>query len=410
MNIHADDFPEGAPPPQVEEQPRSLRSIVKDDSRMLARRLAEHQAANFPPNSAKTFRRLAPGEAACILGVTESYLRQLAPPAPNRERRTFSLEDLAKLRQTLAAKSRPAGKYLPHRSASEKLQVVAIMNFKGGSAKTTTAAHFAQHLALSGYRTLAVDLDPQASLTTLHGLNELDGIPSGTTMFGAIQQSGALLPTTDIIRKTFIPFLDIIPASLELQEFEFQTPTALMDAQNKRAESRPILNRVDAALTQVTDQYDVIVIDCPPQLGYLAISALMASTSVLVTVHPQMLDVASLTHFLEMLGDLFDVIVNASGGTEVNYEWFRYLITRYKPSDGPQTQMTAFLRSLFKERVLVHPAIESSAIANAGLTNQTLYEIDRREITRSTYDRAMDSIKTVNEELDALIRKTWGRA
>src|SRR5690606_32247380 len=68
-------------------------------------------------------------------------------------------------------------RYLPHRTAGEKLQVVAVANFKGGAAKTTTAVHLAQYLALRGYRVLLVDLDSQASLTALFGLQpdlELD--------------------------------------------------------------------------------------------------------------------------------------------------------------------------------------------------------------------------------------------
>ncbi len=59
--------------------------------------------------------------------------------------------------------------YIRHRRDDEGLQVISLVNFKGGSAKTTTSAHLAQYLALRGYRTLAIDLDPQASLTTLLG-------------------------------------------------------------------------------------------------------------------------------------------------------------------------------------------------------------------------------------------------
>ena len=76
----------------------------------------------------------------------------------------------------------------------EKLQVVAVMNFKGGSAKTTTSAHLAQYLALRGYRVLAIDLDPQASLSALFGHQpELD-VGEGETLYGAIRYEE---PATD---------------------------------------------------------------------------------------------------------------------------------------------------------------------------------------------------------------------
>ncbi|TIW02489.1 MAG: plasmid partitioning protein RepA, partial [Mesorhizobium sp.] len=76
---------------------------------------------------------------------------------------------LLEMRQYLDRNSRAAAKYVPHRRNTEHLQIIAVVNFKGGSAKTTTAAHLAQHLALTGHRVLAIDLDPQASLSALHG-------------------------------------------------------------------------------------------------------------------------------------------------------------------------------------------------------------------------------------------------
>ncbi len=110
-----------------------------------------------------------------LLGVTDSYLRQTAAAMPGltepgQSRRSYSLKDLAQLRQIMEARSRTPGKFVPVRRNGEHLQCNAVVNFKGGSAKTTTAVNFSQYLALHGYRTLAIDLDPQASLTTLFGV------------------------------------------------------------------------------------------------------------------------------------------------------------------------------------------------------------------------------------------------
>ena len=68
-------------------------------------------------------------------------------------------------------------------------------------------------------------------------------------------------------------------------------------------------NRIEKALKEVDDRYDVVVIDCPPQLGYLTLTALSAATSVLITVHPQMLDLMSMSQFLLMLGDILKTIL-----------------------------------------------------------------------------------------------------
>jgi chromosome partitioning protein len=93
----------------------------------------------------------------------------------------------------------------------------------------------------------------------------------------------------------------------------------------------------------------------------------------------------------------------------MGFTWLRYLITRYEPADGPQTQMVSFLRSLFGQHVLVNPMLKSVAIADAGMTKQTLYEVERRQFTPATYDRAMEALDAVNGEIERLIHTAWGR-
>ena len=120
-----------------------------------------------------------------------------------------------------------------------------------------------------------------------------------------------------------------------------------------------------------------------------------------------MLDVMSMCQFLIMTSDLLAVVAKAGGN--MDYDWMRYLITRFEPSDGPQTQMAAFMRSLFEERILTNPMLKSTAISDAGITKQTLYEVSREQFTRATYDRAIESLESVNGEIEGLIREAWGR-
>ncbi|NLH82909.1 MAG: AAA family ATPase, partial [Phyllobacteriaceae bacterium] len=174
-----------------------------------------------------------------------------------------------------------------------------------------------------------------------------------------------------------------------------------------KAADRMFFTRMDEALASVADDYYVVVVDCPPQLGFLTMSALCAATAVLVTVHPQMLDVMSMCQFLIMTSDLLGVVADAGGN--MGYDWMRYLVTRYEPGDGPQNQMVSFMRSLFGEHVLNYPMLKSTAIADAGITKQTLYEVSRDQFTRSTYDRALEALDNVNGEIEQLIRKAWGR-
>ena len=365
----------------------------------------------YPPNAEKGLRLFSSVEVAEFLGVTQNHIKKLhlegkgpEPQVSSSGRRSYTAEQMLELRQFLDKHGRSDFKrYVPHRRPGEELQVVSVVNFKGGSGKTTTTAHLAQYLALTGHRVLAIDLDPQASLTALHGIQpELDKNPS---LFEALRYDDQRKSIKTIIRPTNFPGLDIVPANLELQEYEYETPLA---ASNKgSSEGRMFFTRITQALKEVDDLYDVVVIDCPPQLGYLTLTALTASTSVLITVHPQMLDIMSMSQFLLMLGGILQSIKSA--GARVRLNWFRYLVTRYEPTDGPQAQMVGFMQAMFNRRMLRNQMLKSTAISDAGITKQTLYEVERSQFTRSTYDRAVESLNAVNGEIAELIHRSWGR-
>ncbi len=387
----------------------TLRSQIIADANELSRQLQAHQQRTFPPTSQKTIRLFTPAEAADFIGIHEGYLRQIVAdghgpePMPNG-RRLYSVADLEHLRRVLDEGGKGTPKYVRHRRPGEKLQIISVMNFKGGSGKTTTSAHLAQYLALRGYRVLAIDLDPQASLSALFGHQpELD-VGDGETIYGAIRYDESRRHISEIVRETYTPGLHCVPGNLELVEFEHTTPKALADRPDGTS---MFFSRIGESLADIESAYDIVIIDCPPQLGFLTLSALCAATAVLITVHPQMLDVMSMSQFLTMTGDLLAVVENAGGSTE--YDWMRYLVTRYEPNDGPQSQMAGFMRSIFGQRVLEHPMLKSTAVSDAGLTKQTLYEVEKSAFTRGTYDRALESLTQVNGEIEGLIRSVWGR-
>jgi chromosome partitioning protein len=375
----------------------------------ISRKLDQLRVEKFPTTGQKTLRRFTMAEVAHYLGVSPNNLKRLhlenkgpEPFVGSGGRRFYTAEQMSELRDYLDKNGRSDAKqYVPHRKGGEKLQVIAVVNFKGGSGKTTTAAHLAQHLALTGHRVLTVDLDPQASLSALHGFQpELDKNPS---FYDSIRYDNPV-PLEQVIQPTNFPLLDIVPANLELQEYEYDTPLAM---QSPSQEGKRFFTRIARSLETVDDRYDVVVIDCPPQLGYLTLSALSAATSVLITVHPQMLDLMSMSQFLLMLGNILKSIKKA--GAHVRLDWLRYLITRYEPTDVPQAQMLGFMQSMLAEEILKSPMLKSTAISDAGLTKQTLYEVERSNFSRDTYDRAIDSMDGVNFEIQGLIHKAWGR-
>lgn len=384
---------------------------ILEQGELISDKLHMLRLEQYPPDAEKGLRLFSSAEVAEFLGVSQNHIKKLhlegkgpEPLVSASGRRSYTAEQMMELRQFLDKHGRSDFKhYVPHRREGEAMQVISVVNFKGGSGKTTTTAHLAQYLALTGHRVLVIDLDPQASLTALHGIQpELDKNPS---LFEALRYDEHRRSIRDIIQPTNFPGLDIVPANLELQEYEYETPLAA--ANSSSPEGRLFFTRISKALKEVDDRYDVVVIDCPPQLGYLTLTALTASTSVLITVHPQMLDIMSMSQFLLMLGGILQSI--RSVGAQVRLNWFRYLVTRYEPTDGPQAQMVGFMQAMFNKRLLANPMLKSTAISDAGITKQTLYEVERNQFTRSTYDRAMASLNAVNGEITSLIHQAWGR-
>lgn len=386
--------------------------IILQQGELISDRLNMLRMEQYPPDAQKNLRQFSLAEVAYFLGVTQSNIKKLhlegkgpEPTTSSSGRRSYSAQQMLELRAYLDKHGRSGKKqYVPRRQDGEDLHVVSVVNFKGGSGKTTTAAHLAQHLALRGHRVLAIDLDPQASLTALHGIQpELDEVPS---LYETLRYDDEKQSITEVIRATNFPNLDIVPASLDLQEYEYDTPVALTSKDPQAG--RAFFTRISEALKEVDDRYDVVVIDCPPQLGYLTLTALTASSSVLITVHPQMLDVMSMSQFLLMLGGIMKTIRDA--GAKMNLKWFRYLVTRFEPTDSPQKQMVGFMQAMFPGQMLQSHMVKSTAISDAGITKQTLYEIDRSQFVRATYDRAMGSLNAVNDEISDLIHEAWGRS
>lgn len=394
---------------------RDTASKIQAYTSKLSAELQDMREAVYPPAARKTFARtFSTLDLVRLLGVPESTLRQLTiegkGPVPERaenNRRTYTVDQVKELRSFLAT-LRPddAGELLPYRRKGEKLQVIATANFKGGSSKTTTSMHLAHFLGLQGYRVLCMDLDPQASMTALFGIQPEFDLGENETAYAAIRYDNERRSLADVIRPTYFPGVDLVPGNLELMDFEFDTPSYL--TQRNRDDLGLFFERLSNALARVEDRYDIVILDTPPSLGYSTLAALYAATSLIVTVHPAMLDVASCNQFLIMISDLSETL--GQFGAQFEHDFFRFLLTRVNPNDGPQKYMSGVMRRLFGDDVLVSEALESTAIAGAAVAKKTLYELEVGEVGREALKRAIESADRVNFEILHLIHKVWGRS
>lgn len=155
----------------------------------------------------------------------------------------------------------------PDRPGKPLPRVIAVANQKGGVGKTTTTVNLGACLAELGFRTLVVDLDPQGNASTGLGI-ENRGLE--TSMYHVIMHE---VPLEDCIEPSAVKNLFVAPASLDLAGAEIELVPAF---------SRE--NRLRRAIEAVLDDYDYVLIDCPPSLGLLTVNGLNAAHEVLVPI------------------------------------------------------------------------------------------------------------------------------
>jgi len=148
--------------------------------------------------------------------------------------------------------------------------IMAITNQKGGVGKSTTTINLAAGLAIGGYKTLLIDLDPQANISKVFIPLEED-IPLQRSLYNVIIN---FYPLENIIQETQTKNLFLAPSHIRLSGVDLE----LSQAMDNRSE------RLKRSLATVVDQYDYILIDTPPSLGLLTINALASSEKLIIPV------------------------------------------------------------------------------------------------------------------------------
>ncbi|MBT7072989.1 MAG: ParA family protein [Anaerolineae bacterium] len=172
------------------------------------------------------------------------------------------------------------------------MKVLSCSNQKGGTGKTTTAQNVGYILAEQGLRILLIDNDPQSSLSRSTGIHDASG-RSMAQVYGGIKAGKLSIKSGARDLGKGKPW--IMPSDIELSFSEMQI--------NSRIGRERILSK---ALESVRDDFDLVLIDCPPSMGWLTLNALGASDAVLVITQPQAVDLRGVALFLDTLETLRD--------------------------------------------------------------------------------------------------------
>lgn len=305
--------------------------------------------------------------------------------------RTFSL---AETRQWIQAESK-----VRKRPAGQRGRIVVVSNFKGGSTKTTSAMSLAQGLTLRGRRVLIVDLDPQASLSSLCGLLPSAEVDSDMTVMPLIY--GDQPDLRYAIQSTYWDGLDLIPGAPTLFSAEFVIP-------HKVAEQPgfPFWTMLSPALLELAADYDAIVLDTPPSLSYLTINALMAADGMVMPLPPKSLDFASAAQYWGLFSDLATSFEKRNFAKE--FDFVNILLSAVNSQEASASVVREWIISTYTAKVLPVEIPFSSVIGTTATGFGTVYDVSKWEGGARTYARIRDAYDRFVEIVDDKLVKSWG--
>jgi chromosome partitioning protein len=214
------------------------------------------------------------------------------------------------------------------------MQIISIINQKGGVGKTTTVINLAAGLAQQGKKILVIDLDPQGNATTGLGLSNIEN--SSETIYGVLNGTREI---SAVIKKTNFKNLDLVTSNVDLSGLEVETAD-----DNERAFILKV--KLAAYLNDSETYYDYILIDCPPSLSLLTVMALVSSHSLVVPLQTEFFALEGLTQLMKTI-ERIKVSLNPK------LKIRGILLTMYDKRNKLSSQVEKEARDYFSDKVYV---------------------------------------------------------
>lgn len=364
-------------------------------------------------NNQKQLRNFTRIESRDYLGVHVATLDKYATLANIDPRRhadsqwSLDLEEIYKIRDLMPQELRKTPKF--KRSPDQKLQVIAIQNQKGGVAKTATTATLASCLSTEfhqEFRVGLIDMDAQATLTTLYATKSeaMGELSSGDLITGNYdldegetkQQviSNAFLPTT-------IPNLRILPASQSDRALENWFHEGVI---NKKIDNPYAI--LKSIIDEVESEFDIIIIDTPPSLGFPTYNAYYAATSIIYPLGVTENDIDATSSYFEFIHQVWEILKKAG---HPGFDFMKMLITNYKEGSSTAADLMTALCDDFSDYIYSKEFKASEAVSNCQASMATVFDMSKSEYdkSKSSFLKAQVNGYEITSQVYRDIAKVW---
>ena len=250
---------------------------------------------------------------------------------------------------------------------------IAVINAKGGTAKTTTSVNLSHGLANKKQRVLLVDLDPQASASLSLGFGRDSLYPSIADVF----MDG--LPIQKAIRKTRVEGVDLLTGDMALSSFDIN----FASAKGRELKLKELLNQVKG--------YDVVIMDCAPTLGLLPINAIMAADRFIVPVVPQYLA-------LEGLITLTEALERIRAGIGCSASMMGILLTQVDKRNKSTLEIISLIRQRYGNEVFKTEVKTNTRLSEAPSFGKTIFQHDWAATGAQAYQALAGEVLTKVKE------------
>ena len=323
--------------------------------------------------------------------LTQKHELPIGRKIEGSKAKEYTLEEAIKWVQKIANR--------PTRPAVKLGKVVAVCNYKGGVAKTSTTMALAQAATLRGLKVLLIDCDGQGTATQLSGISPEQDVEVQHTIMPYIYDDHPDLAYA--VQDTYWHNLSIIPASSGLLAAEFALPAKAMSSRGF-----PFWEVLRKGIAPLLNKFDLVLIDTSPSLSHLTVNAMIAADGLIMPCPPEALDFASSVQFWGIFSELIESLPNAKAKI---YDFISIVYTRVGTND-----ISRLVKTWMKQAYGVHingiEIPESRAAQTASAQLKTVYDLSKPDGSLESYRRYKEPLDRLADFVLDQLALSWSEA